>query len=121
MSESMPELFALDVRAENGVPFRVLLLTGARDAPSWPRRRNETEPTVEFFDRRVGVRNGFSEHGQFVSCYTLSTLVDGSGAVRQGPITLHGGVPAWTIDAATMWLVGTWLTCMIVSLGIEST
>lgn len=53
---------------------------------------------------------GFGPLGQFVSRYYVKTLLgrDGFGT-GEGALDLCGHVPEWTIDAATMVDVRTWL------------
>lgn len=84
----------LDIESRDGVPFRVVYD---------PEKGNTENGTVEFFDRRYT----FTEHGQFVSSYYRSTLLEdfpsGTG------LDLQGGVDAWYVDAGNMVLVTLWL------------
>jgi len=90
----------LDVVAQNRVPFRAVFVPAG--VPS-PNRRIPAYPkgTVEFYDRRYD----FTPDGQFVSDYFVETLIR-PGA---GGLVLHGGVPAWIIDAGTMVQVTAWI------------
>ena len=56
------------------------------------------EPLVEFYDSRYEA-NSWSGFGQFVSRYYVSTLLKHSD--RHG-LTLHGGVPQWSVSATDM-------------------
>lgn len=61
---------------------------------------NGDEPLVEFYDARYP----FTEHGQFVSRYYLSTL-------KEGPargLNLDGGIPAWSVTPENMVEVLDW-------------
>lgn len=67
---------------------------------------------VEFYDTThaddAGAHNpaaGFGPIGQFVSRYHFGTLITHSGG-----LTLDGGVPEWSLDAATMKQVTLWLS-----------
>lgn len=62
------------------------------------------EPLVEFYDSRY--KKGFSEHGQFVSRYYLSTLTEPG---RTGGLQLEGGIPEWSISNEGMQQVKDWL------------
>lgn len=55
---------------------------------------------VEFYDCR---HPKFGERGQFVSRYCLDTLV--GTALEGAGLNLHGGEPAWTLDADSIELV----------------
>lgn len=72
------------------------------------------EPMVEFYDRRYqenesgqGSHHAVgNERGQFVSRYYASTLLNSydheNGTTRDNRgLNLHGGVPAWSIEAPT--------------------
>lgn len=59
-------------------------------------------PLVEFFDSR----HKFSEYGQFVSRYYLSTLTEKG---RTGGLQLEGCVPQWSISDKGMEQVRDWL------------
>ncbi len=52
------------------------------------------EPVVEFFDWTYAGPN-FGPRGQFVSRYYVKTLSN-----VEGGLSLDGGVPEWTLDAA---------------------
>ncbi len=95
--------FVLDVVTALGTPIRaVVFLPGATDRPN-PARAEPDHTHVEFYDRRYP----HTVHGQFTGGgYRLRPLLD--DPVRGG-LNLHGGEPAWTIDADTWRLVDTWL------------
>lgn len=57
-------------------------------------------PLVEFYDTRYG----HTDLGQFVSRYSLDTLLN-----HEGGLCLDGGVPNWNIYGAAMTKVVTWL------------
>jgi hypothetical protein len=87
----------------NGIPFRALIIEqgdkfGLNDCLV---NRNSV-PIVQFFDRRYN----FSENGQFVSSYYISTLINRD---KKDALCLQGGVPDWNISAASMSLVVSWL------------
>jgi hypothetical protein len=54
------------------------------------------DPLVEVYDARYAGKPGFTTAGQFISRYYLSTL-----RKHTGGLSLHGGVPEWTLSAAT--------------------
>lgn len=84
----------LDVVAENGVPFRVIMQA---------KPDSNKEATVSFYDRR----HNHTVHGQFTGgSYYISTLLE---ANSNGGLNLYGGVADWTIDSATFRLVRDWL------------
>jgi hypothetical protein len=82
----------LDVVAENGVPFRVIMDSiGGKEA------------TVSFYDRRTNS----TVHGQFTGgSYYVSTLLEANSS---SGLNLYSGVTDWTIDSATFRLVRDWL------------
>ena len=57
---------------------------------------DNTEPLVEFYDHDQDPSR-FGPRGQFVSRYAISSIIEGDG-----PLMLHGDVPAWTVNAAAM-------------------
>lgn len=61
------------------------------------------EPVVEFYDTRYP----FSNLGQFVSRYNLSTLVD-THPYGHG-LLLYGGEPSWTISGECFGKIQDWL------------
>jgi len=84
-----------DFTAANGVPFRAVI-EAARIVPS------DGRLAVAFYDRRYPQ----TEHGQFVSDYFTSTLLevnDGSG------IDLYGGVENWRVDGESLAKVQQWV------------
>jgi hypothetical protein len=89
----------LDVTAANGVPFRVVSYEANENL-------SNAEPLVKFFDQRYP----HTEHGQFTGGgYYLRTLLEDDARLRASGLNLHGGEPAWSIDAATYRTVSDWL------------
>jgi hypothetical protein len=99
--------FQMDVIGENGTPFRFMY---------WPK-----DKVIRYYDRRYVLEEGdpgyginhTNENGQ--SCGT-ALLMESFVPVR--PVEGHGmrgwhEVEAWDVDAATMHLVGVWLTHII--------
>ena len=97
-------IMKLDVVAENDVPFRVVYLPADVPSENYPDRSRIVgmdRPRVEFYDRRYD----HTPDGQFTGgSYFLADILAAFGAV-----SLSGDIPAWTIDAATMRLIQTWL------------
>ena len=91
----------MDIVTDKGIPFRVAY--GNRPYASG---ELASFPTVAFYDARFTMKSPVHAHGQFVSDYSVETLLE-----RQSgwPLTLDGGVPNWEIDASTMALVKMWL------------
>ena len=58
----------------------------------------ESEPMVEFYD----ADHKFTEWGQFVSRYCLSTIVNGEKRLCENGLCLDGGVPAWRLTGDQM-------------------
>jgi hypothetical protein len=56
---------------------------------------DKDRPLVEFYDNRHG-----TGRGQFVSRYYASTLMESEN--RDCGLSLHGGVPEWTVSAEEM-------------------
>jgi hypothetical protein len=104
---------ALDVTANHGVPFRVVLLPDGMSA-SRPQanRFADGRPLVEFYDARYP----FTPDGQFVGCYYASTLLaDRPGAAGAAGLCLAGDVPDWRIDAENMTAVRQWIAAQLES------
>jgi hypothetical protein len=94
----------------NAVPFNVRLVRkGDHYGLHGCLQHDDADrPLVEFYDGRFKSAEPFSEHGQLVSRYFASTLLE---PVRgSGGLNLCGGVPAWQIDSAGMAEVRRWLT-----------
>ncbi|MEO6156393.1 MAG: hypothetical protein ABIQ39_02050 [Ilumatobacteraceae bacterium] len=93
----------IDVTAANGVPFRFVAEYKAKafgTGEAWH---------VTVYDRRYD----FTEHGQHTGGnYYAETLLADS-ADKRG-LNVHGGVPDWTIDAATYTTVLGWLGRVVV-------
>lgn len=118
--------FLLDVVSANRKTWRVVL---APHGYAYDMKlKNESGPLVEFYDadqrhgdadrvRRPGDRrHDWSMHGQFVSAYDLSTMLE------RGPyaFVIDTGIPAWTIDAHTMLTVTRWLEQMSTRLELRA-
>lgn len=58
---------------------------------------DESEPMVEFYDRRQDPKR-FTEYGQFVNRYYLSTLMERKGC----GLNLQDGVDDWALRATDM-------------------
>ncbi|QNN99319.1 hypothetical protein SEA_FAUST_247 [Streptomyces phage Faust] len=94
----MQNLQILDVTAENGVDFRVLVVTKSSD---------ESETKVEFYDRRFA----HTVHGQFTGArYYLSTMLEHSSGAG---LDLYGGVADWTLDSVTFRQIRDWLQFLV--------
>lgn len=63
---------------------------------------DKEDPLVEFYDSRYP----HTEHGQFVSRYYASTLLE---RVKDVGLDLYGGVNDWKIEAEEMKTVVDWL------------
>jgi hypothetical protein len=64
------------------------------------------KPLVEFYDARYP----HTEFGQFVSRYYVSTILGTDGYGRaEGGLSLHGGIPEWTVSAEDMATVRNFL------------
>jgi hypothetical protein len=108
------ESWTLDVLADNGVPFRVLVVpTGS--CPNHPSARKyyEGSPMVEFYDRRYD----HTADGQFICRYNLDTMLERPDA----GLCLYGDEPSWTIDYHTMTLIHLWLGCCVARIPITTT
>jgi len=93
----------LDVRSDNGVPFRVLFIPPGELSPNFPSDVASKVGSVEVYDRR----HPHTPDGQFTGGrYYLDTLLQHP---RTRGLDVHGGVPDWTIDGATFGLVRLWL------------
>jgi hypothetical protein len=66
----------------------------------------QEKPLVEFYDARYP----HTEFGQFVSRYYVETILgeDGYGS-KEGGLSLHGGIPEWTVSAKDMDIVRNFL------------
>ena len=87
----------ISVTNDLGVTFNTRLV---RDGDPYGRRgclTHSGEPVIEFYDaRHTSEQSPFwTNLGQFVSRYYLSTFCDGGHA----GLCLHGGVDGWTISA----------------------
>lgn len=102
----------MDITASNGVPFAVVLGTEG-ESPN-PHRSTPGKARVEFFDARHpfdAIHIG--ERGQFTGgAYYLSTL---AAKPRGEGLSLDGGIPAWTVDGASMDAVLVWALSTLAS------
>jgi hypothetical protein len=94
--------YIMDVVAYNKVPFRVVY--GVRNGLSGEPLTDY--PVVSFYDRRYD----FTEHGQFVSDYHPTTLIDRD--ISYG-LNLYGRVENWSVDRGTMVTVLDWLETLL--------
>ena len=89
------------VQVPNGRPFTVRIV---REGDRYGRGdcliHDEDEAMVEFYDATYANNGRFGPHGQFVSRYYISTLLESPHRGRG--LGLCGHEPAWTIDAGTM-------------------
>lgn len=60
--------------------------------------------TVNFYDALHAGEHNFPELGQMVAYYDVTTML-----AVDGGLNLHGGEPAWWIDAETMWAISEWV------------
>lgn len=86
----------------HGIPFTVRLVQegeqyGLRDCYT----HDNEDPLVEFYDKRYA----HTEFGQFITRYSLSTLLDNTST----GLNLYGGEPQWSIDEKDMKEVVQWL------------
>ena len=61
---------------------------------------NHDEPMIEFYDPRYQ----HTPHGQFISRYNVSTIMDHTGG-----LWLYGGVDEWTVSQDDMREIRVWL------------
>jgi hypothetical protein len=94
--------------AANGVPFTARYLF-AGDAYGRTGAFTTKEPMVEFYDARYRRPESdsplFTEYGQFVSSYYVSTLNEHSAGVG---LDLQGDVPSWKLDGRTFDKFAAW-------------
>jgi len=67
---------------------------------------NHDEPMIEFYDPRYQ----HTPHGQFISRYSVSTIMDHTGG-----LWLYGGVNEWTVSGADMAEIRAWLRRLAVT------
>lgn len=94
----------LTIRNDKNREFTIRTLTrgdryGRNNCLVW----SEYETGVEVYDATYN----FTQYGQFVSRYYLSTLLEGNS--RTTGINLHGGEPVWNIDSKNWNIVIKWL------------
>lgn len=68
---------------------------------------DEEKRLVEFYDARY--KEGFTEHGQFVSSYYEETIVEIITEGNNGGLNLHGGVEKWSVTSGNISEIGWWL------------
>lgn len=96
---SSSDLFHLDVTGANGTPFRFI---------AWPE-----ENAIRYYDRRYTLAEGepgygvnhMNEDGQACGPAMILKGFEGTRWIRG-----WHDVSAWDVDAATMQLVGVWVT-----------
>lgn len=76
---------------------------------------DKVEPLVEFFDTRYP----HTDLGQFVSRYSLGTMLGAKSSLQAG-LCLYGGVPEWAISARCFKAVHAWLTASFPALILET-
>lgn len=88
----------ITVTADNGVSFTVRRVDcGDTYGLNNCFTHDKPDPLIEFYDAAYS----HTEHGQFVSRYYFSTLLEGQGL--DGGLCLDGGHPErWSIDAAAL-------------------
>jgi|SRR5882757_1851690 len=103
MSET-PTILKLDVVAENGVPFRVVVMTDGI-SENFGKLNDRGAAEIEFYDRRYM----HTPDGQFTGArYYFDSLLDVSGGLM-----LNGGVSSWTLDSTTWKLIREWLFFLV--------
>lgn len=104
MSEQPIKTHTMDVIAESGVPFRVVVLADGR-SENYQTSSMGDRTLVEFYDRRYD----HTKDGQFVSRYYLDTMLEhGSSG-----LDLYGGVDSWKLDSVTFRQVREWLYFLV--------
>lgn len=105
----------LDITAANGTPFTVVYIPAGVAGPNPARTpASNTRSTVEFYD----ARHPHSEHGQFTGGYYYVETILGTDeharpGAGQGGLCLDGGnASVWSLDAASMDVVRTWLRAL---------
>lgn len=109
MSEIQPNVYKLDVVAENGVPYRVVAVVDGK-SKNFTTASLGDRTLVEFYDRRYT----FTPDGQFVSRYYVDTMLEHSGGLN-----LHGGVDSWSLDSVTFRQVRSWLQSLVDSSSVR--
>lgn len=103
MAAIQPNVYKLDVVAENGVPFRVVAVVDGK-SENFSTASMGDRTLVEFYDRRYN----FTPDGKFVSRYYLDTMLEHSGGLN-----LHGGVESSTLNSVTWKTVREWLFFLV--------
>jgi hypothetical protein len=86
---------------DKGVEFAVRIVDpGEKYGRGFGLTNNEDDPLVEFYDTDYD----FDVYGQFVSRYSMSTLLS-----HRAGLDLLGHEPKWKIDAGTMKHIIRWL------------
>ena len=89
------------VQVPNGKRFTVRIVReGDRYGRGDCLTHDGSGPMAEFYDATYADLGWFGPHGQFVSRYYISTLLESQHRGRG--LDLCGYEPAWTIDAGTM-------------------
>lgn len=87
----------IDIVTNNGIPFRVVY-----ENRVYPSGVISEKPTVAFYDARYA----FGPHGQFVADYYVESLQVHD---KHKGLYLCGNHKPWTVDAASLRLVWSWL------------
>lgn len=103
MAAIQPDVYKLDVVAENGVPFRVVALVNGR-SENFSTASLGDRTLVEFYDRRYK----FTPDGQFTGhCLYLET------ALEAGQYIMDFSEPNWQMDTRTSRKVRGWLQDLV--------
>lgn len=87
-----------------GIPFNVVRVQkGDRYGRNGVLVHEEDDPLIEFYD----ARHAHAEHGQFVSRYYETTLLE--RAIAGGGLLLDGGVPEWQVSEENITQVAQWI------------
>jgi hypothetical protein len=94
----------MDVVAENGIPFRAVVLTDGK-SENFVTKSMGDRSMIEFYDLRFM----HTPDGQFTGgrYYLESVLDQGRGLI------FDGGVPAWQIDSRTWDTIRKWLSFLV--------
>ncbi|POB12200.1 hypothetical protein [Sulfobacillus sp. hq2] len=111
----LPMLPVYAVRTAQGVPLTVVVWPAAALVRTGAQRHhtNRTgEPVVAFYDRRFRYPPFHPHYGQFIADFGVSTWRTFTASESTARV-LDGGVPDWTLDAATAARVTAWLAQMM--------
>jgi hypothetical protein len=98
---------SLTFEGGQGFDFKLLIIAPGEPYGSNPDVLNkDREAIVEFYDTRYA----HCEHGQLVSRYYASTLLEDSPEKSSRGLNMQGGVGAWQIDGDHFSFVASWLS-----------